>query len=532
MPEFQTPEKPGRAWNWWKECFSVLQVFLQKSIPRVLLSARSKHAVVDQQADKGMPSGERTEHAPTDDMPPVVRTDIAQIDQQKTTEAHSTRKSPDATEEAIAEAVAGEDISQESMPVPDAAVLTDEAREAATLAEGDREAGGIQVSEVGELSPVPETRKDPVEQRKYPSLYDRALDPPDYEQEADRHPHIKAHAPAEQLLIGPLAYGWQIVGASRRGFGHAYDGGYREDDFAICSIPGDLSGDEKEVVAVLVAIADGVGSKMYARYGALAAVEGAISNFSYPPRQQRIGALAVQLREVLDYEDVRQRGDEQVAAFSPSEGERGQDNPSAILEQCEATACSLLSLAMEDALVNVLTVAEEKQLPVSDLHSTLLVFLAIPLRQDCLFVASTQVGDGALFLRQQGETYSDYWEHLQRAQIHGAGNEVLPLLCSNQALWEEYFRCGLYKNALFLMGMTDGTANDIEPPFPTPEMPDPDPYIFVESFYSYIKRSLDAHGEDERGLALSTALEYRKMRSYDDRTLICMYRNEEKDRQQ
>src|SRR5438270_13736327 len=72
-----------------------------------------------------------------------------------------------------------------------------------------------------------------------------------------------------------LLHGWQIIGASRRGYGHAYEGKYREDDFNIRNI--NVNYKTFGCNVALVALADGVSSKAFSRRGARAAVLGASS---------------------------------------------------------------------------------------------------------------------------------------------------------------------------------------------------------------------------------------------------------------
>src|SRR5204863_8304382 len=108
---------------------------------------------------------------------------------------------------------------------------------------------------------------------------DRQINPPDFEQEEMHYPHIKLFpdpVQPEKIALSELLYGWHIIGASRRGYGHAYDGKYREDDFEVSHI----CLWQMRTMISLVAIADGVGSKVHARHGARAAVEGAIDRIA------------------------------------------------------------------------------------------------------------------------------------------------------------------------------------------------------------------------------------------------------------
>ncbi len=96
------------------------------------------------------------------------------------------------------------------------------------------------------------------------SIYDVKKDPPDFnEYEQREHPHEKLYP--ERGKSGMLRSGWNIVGASRRGYGHAYDGKYREDDFEVRSFPVDTRNLQLDMI--MVAIADGVSSKPFSRAG-------------------------------------------------------------------------------------------------------------------------------------------------------------------------------------------------------------------------------------------------------------------------
>lgn len=312
------------------------------------------------------------------------------------------------------------------------------------------------------------------------SLYDTEREPEDASDLA-RHPHQKLFPPDGGVYS--LRNGWQVVGASRRGFGHAYNGSYREDDFSIGIIS-----DE----GVFVAIADGLGSRAYSRRGALAAVEGATS---LPTEQlQRLLAL--------------------VQAYP--------EDP-----RCREEAYQTLMEALRAAHTNIEQQAEHDQIDSDEFKTTLLVFVAIPCQDDMLFLASVQVGDGALLALQPREqaTLSDQWRWLQQQQIQEVGSVVQPFLGTNAALWSKMFRCEILHHATLIMGMTDGTADDIEPPRPTSDDPDPDPFLFVQNFYQHL--AADVLSSEQFARALLEFLGYRKRASFDDRTVVCFYHREE-----
>jgi hypothetical protein len=338
-----------------------------------------------------------------------------------------------------------------------------------------------------------------------PSLYDRELDPPDYAAEQSLHPHEKlfpdpAHAGQEQH--SKLPYGWRIIGASRRGYGHSYDGKYREDDFAIRTLIIPVL-QKQEVQVVMVSIADGVGARTYSRYGALAAVEGANHILDEETAQNDLASL---VEIVIKHKELP----EEIAA-----------------EEYENAARSILIRAMKAACDAVQQRAARAKLAPSELHSTLTVLLAIPLQPDCLFVASIQVGDGAIFVKKAGtgKRFIDNWRHIQRPQIQAVGNEVLPLLYSNEDIWHSHFQCEIFHNISCILGMTDGTLDDIAPPYPTPDDPQPDPFQFVDEFAQLIRQCIEQESNMRHAAeALRSFLGYHKPQSFDDRTVIYLYR--------
>ncbi len=323
------------------------------------------------------------------------------------------------------------------------------------------------------LNPIPRLPRPP-------SIYDTTREPED-ESDLGWHPHIKRF-PASGGKCD-LDYGWQIIGASRRGYGHAYAGKYREDDFNIR-----LSG--KDIA--LVAIADGLGSKSMSRRGARASVLGA----THLP-EERLQGLASLARQDVGTRD------------------------------CQQMAEKLLLDALFAASKRVEEQAKEDQSDISELQTTLLVFLAIPCDAHRIFVSSVQVGDGALFAFQPGKSArpDGQWQCLQQQQLQAVGNEVEAFTRTTKDTWSHFLRCDLLEDATFIMGMTDGTADDIEPPLGTQRMPDPDPFLYVHNFYQHIQAR--ALNERQPAAALSEFLSYRKRGSYDDRTVVCVYRVEE-----
>lgn len=318
------------------------------------------------------------------------------------------------------------------------------------------------------------------------SIHDVTRDPPDFnEYEQREHPHEKFYPTPG--IPWKLRSGWNVIGASRRGYGHSYEGKYREDDFEIRSIRADTR--TSQVDMVMVAIADGVSSKPYSRRGARAAVQGALS----------ITDTSVYVQELRK-----------------SIGEQASSNVR------DNAAFKVLMESLQAAHAHIEQQGKYYRISVDEMHSTLMVYIAIPVEQQ-LFVASVQVGDGALFaMRPGGATPRERWRWLQQPQIQATGNEVQPFMRTGPEVWQQYLRADLLDNPSFIMGMTDGTADDIEAPRPTQEVPNPDPFYFVDDFYQHIAQSV-IHAP-QPAEALLKFLDYKKKQSFDDRTVVCLYR--------
>lgn len=321
--------------------------------------------------------------------------------------------------------------------------------------------------------------------QKTPPLFEKR-DPPEPSDLQD-HPHEKIF-PAEQAGAAALRYGWSLIGASRRGDSHGHQAKYREDDFAIRLLFTDQQNQVAD--AALIALADGVGGSSCSRWGARAAVLGATQSLPEGP-------LIHFVREVRKGRDVR-----------PYTGR-------------------MFYGIRERAYQAIARRAGAQNCPLSDLYSTLQVFLVIPLDHERLFLASTQIGDGALYIlhanAQVHEHPGDFWETIQEQQIQGESNEVLPFTQSDPETWQRYLRCDLSLSVSFLMAMTDGTADDIQAPYPTQEIPEPDRFFFVREFYQYLAKTVFEH--EAPAQALLQFLYYEQAQSRDDRTLICLFRD-------
>lgn len=301
------------------------------------------------------------------------------------------------------------------------------------------------------------------------------------------HPHIKVFPDPQHRERNKLRNDWQVIGASRRGLGHIYDGKYREDDFSIQHVGDDI---------VVIAIADGIGSKSLSRHGARAAVLGATS---LPDNELK--HLAERIRK--------------------------QDFDKASSNEVHQMAWDLLMRALQQAARKVRERADQDNALVSDLHSTLLVFLAVPYKKDDLYVASTQVGDGAICALQpgKGSRPSQKWRYLQTPQVQDVGNDVIPFMSTNQKDWEANFKPHLLTKPgpMFLMAMTDGIVDDIALPVGT----EIDEFTDVERFYAGVYADvLSKKDPVQAAETLAEFLDYRIPGSFDDRTLVCIYRKQ------
>ncbi|MGH2506104.1 MAG: protein phosphatase 2C domain-containing protein [Ktedonobacteraceae bacterium] len=316
-----------------------------------------------------------------------------------------------------------------------------------------------------------------------PSIYDQQLEPSD-SSDLIAHPHEKSFPARDESNM--LDHGWRVLGASRRGYGHGYEGKYREDDFHVQMFPGSAG-----PTIALVAIADGVGNKSLSRWGARAAVLGATSLTDQEMQPFRKALHRFKDQEVLN-------------------------------QAAQAVLLETLSHA-RDAIVRC---ARQAQVHVDELQSTLLVFLAVAPSPETLVLASVQIGDGALLAHRvnpvQNQPIASNWRWLQHPQIQGAGNEVHPFLHSTEEEWQQYMHYELLSSVDGVIAMTDGIADDIEAPFPSANNPQPDPFTLVDDFYQRIVVPVAQATQPTE--TLLNHLAYKKKQSYDDRTLVYLYR--------
>lgn len=297
-------------------------------------------------------------------------------------------------------------------------------------------------------------------------------DPPGFQEEEKYHPHVRAFPDGKPAYL--LAGGWRIAGGSVRGRSHQ-NGKYRDDEFAVHPIA------DK---AALIAIADGVGSKELSRWGAYWAVRGAGAPVQNQEYMQRLLSL---IQQSKDADDTTQ-------------------------EESVKFLLAVLKAASE----SVLQYASQQKWSPDDLHSTFIAYLVVPKPDRRLFVASAQIGDGALILRRPGQKGVD-WLFLQEPQFTGIDSKVVPFLRFNQDKWPSICNTHIIEPGSTLMGMTDGTVDDMS----TKMDEESTNFKDYEDFYAKMRdQALNAKAP---GTGMVEFLKYRKRASGDDRTIVCVY---------
>ena len=221
---------------------------------------------------------------------------------------------------------------------------------------------------------------------------------------SDPVPHVLL-----ETLVGED--GIQIVAASRRGLGHAHDGKYREDHFALALLP----------AWALVAVADGTGSVPLARVGARVAARAAINY------------LETALRQPLP-------------ASAP----------------LQTAVRAALAGAQAHALARLVDTAIRRERPVDEL-STTLILLAVQRGSLEPHVGVAQVGDGGIAARVvQGACTI-----LGQADHGRFGGESSFLTSQGvQLTWDR--RAHVYRSSeqiRTLVVATDGVFDDFTEPF-------------------------------------------------------------------
>lgn len=323
-------------------------------------------------------------------------------------------------------------------------------------------------------------------QRTFPPEEER--DPPDYEKERHHHPHqLKYRTNGRPLL---LSYGWQVIGASQRGRSHA-NSKWREDDFRVRPFAYNHGVHQ----GVAVCIGDGISSNEFSRWGARAAVCGAVHGVhenKLSMLTKLVQGTAVSMPDRL---------------LAPIKGRTAPPTDPSIL------ASQILLAMLQNARKTVTCMALRRQKNLHELGSTLLLFIAIPHEPHHLFIASAQIGDGALYARDRDR---GDWSLLEIPQSPRTSNKVQPFMDVSPDNYGELIHVVDIPSAHCILAMTDGTQDDLA------WAPDKNNRFIggIRGFYEELEAKVDNASKPANGLL--EFLNYPKQGSRDDRTVVCV----------
>ncbi len=267
---------------------------------------------------------------------------------------------------------------------------------------------------------------------------------------------------------------WAILGASRRGLSHQHEGKFREDGLTGATVHG----------WHVAAVTDGGGSYALARVGARIAAEAALAGMS------ERASLSVSPGESALSEILRAGLNAAHAALFAEGARRATADPPAT---------------------------------VKDLRTTLLLVAHRDLGNDEHLIGGAQVGDGIVVARCGDEPLDNasplLW--LGQPDTGPSGNEVLFLQDVQPNAWESpaegkarIFVRRVRGEHVYCVAMTDGVADDF--------LPNEQNLWRLER--TLLNDVLDRPSLPEAAAALSTLLDYERADSFDDRTLVCIYR--------
>jgi serine/threonine protein phosphatase PrpC len=247
--------------------------------------------------------------------------------------------------------------------------------------------------------------------------------------------------------------GGVLIGASRRGKSHAQDGKYREDSFII----------DVQDSWLLMAVADGTGSKPLARVGSKIAVSSAI-------------------RYIKD----------RLANFQAT-------------DQIPSSLRGALAGAMVHALARISDEAACRQKEANDFATTLLLAVYGNFNEK-RWLGIAQVGDGGIAIQKQNGECSE----IGRADHGQFGGEAIFLTSQEaQMSWNQRaFVLEVQDDFQLLAVATDGVFDDFSPPFGQMER------LFQVLHQILTKENLAA--------SLLEWLNYERRGSFDDRTLVVL----------
>lgn len=271
--------------------------------------------------------------------------------------------------------------------------------------------------------------------------------------------------------------GWAIIGSSRIGLAHTYEGKYREDAIAAEIVDG---------MWHLAAVADGGSTYKLARLGAHVAVQAAVAAIRH--------SLSVMADELGSHEARASRVVESGlrAAYDAlhREGRRLQEE------------------------------ADRKQsgvtVTVKDLSTTLVLVLHRELPNGVHLVAGGHIGDGAVVARTiDGETARLEWLSEADGERLGHGVTFLTDVPDTEEDWGRRVTAKLIASpVVYCLAMTDGISDDFVP---------------LEGNLTRLEKPMfqAALGENDPATAarkLEDLLGYERHGSFDDRSLICIYK--------
>jgi hypothetical protein len=264
---------------------------------------------------------------------------------------------------------------------------------------------------------------------------------------------------------------WAIIGSSHIGRSHEYDGKYREDSMA-----GAIVGAWQ-----IVAVADGGGSYDLARIGAREATQAAVAAMRW--RIERRGGSIPARQEARTF-----------IAEALAAGIRA----------------GIRAIGDEVARRN----QQGQQVSKRDLRTTLLLLLhGESRRPKGHWVGGIQVGDGIIVARDGKGAL--HW--LGAPDTGPTGNEVLFLtdVPNSDEEWERRSRIAFIEDELlYCLAMTDGVSDDFLPI-------DKNLGALEKPLAGDVLRKRSPH---EAARALEALIDYERSGSFDDRTLVCIYK--------
>lgn len=277
------------------------------------------------------------------------------------------------------------------------------------------------------------------------------------------------YVPHKLLLHQSGHHGFIMSGASIRGRSHAHAGQYREDSFAFaCSANWHI-----------MAIADGAGSRKYARWGSKHAVNAAVRAIAaYQPQSPTPDDLSLNGQQAHLRAALRQGITQAYETLQWV----------AITENTPQTPLEFRDLACTLLLV-VHTVVDGKHL-----------------------VAAYQAGDGALILARNPHNLNDI-HVLTEADQGESGGETYFLTSLSLADWLQREPSIVLSERLWLLlAMTDGIADDMLP--------------YQQNLPKRLLPALQNSGalaSHDAPARIAKLIDYDKRGSFDDRTLALLY---------